>query len=220
MKLVYDNSIEEKPLPAWAIKKNITNWFFYSGKSMNPVFEDGDIIYAKSGGKIVPGDVIVFREMNNKKITVHRVVYITEEGFLTRGDNNTFFDREPVVPEQILGIAELFDTRGKIKVVPSGDKNLRKIRIKWKIHGLSKFLKFPFRLFYRAIKKTEIMHFVFGKWFEKKVTKIFIENTDGPLIKMTYKGKTIAVHWIARGLYTSQKPFDLLLDKPQNDLHK
>ena len=195
MKKFYDNSKIEKPLPDWASNKKINNWFFYTGKSMNPIFKKGDIIYTKPGAKIVPGDVIVFCEKNIQRITVHRVVYFTKEGLITRGDNNSFFDRVPVTPEQILGIAEYFDNGGRIKVVPNGEKNLKKLKIKWKIQNLIKILKFPYRLFYRAIKKTGIVHFLFGEWFEKKVTKIFLENSAGSLIKFIYKEKTIAVKW-------------------------
>jgi signal peptidase I len=213
MKKFYDNFIEDKPLPEWASGKKINNWFFYSGKSMNPTFKEGDIIYTKSETKVVPGDIIVFREKNIHAITVHRVICLNKEGFVTRGDNNSFFDRAPVAYEQILGIAELFDNGSQIKVVPNGDRSLKKIKIKWKIQSLSKVLKFPFRFFYRTIKKTGIMRFLLGKWFEKKVTKIFLENAAGPLVKIAYKGKTIAVNWTARGLYTRKKPFDLLIDE-------
>jgi signal peptidase I len=213
MKKFYDNFIEDKPLPEWASGKKINNWFFYSGKSMNPTFKEGDIIYTKSETKVVPGDIIVFREKNIHAITVHRVICLNKEGFVTRGDNNSFFDRAPVAYEQILGIAELFDNGSQIKVVPNGDRSLKKIKIKWKIQSLSKVLKYPYRLFYRAIKKTRIMHFLLGNWFEKKVTIISLENAAGPLIKMTYKGKTIAMKWSAKGLYASKKPFELLIDE-------
>ncbi len=212
METLYDNFVKTKPLPDWAIEKKINNWFFYSGKSMNPVFKDGDIIYTKSGDKIVPGDVIVFREKNNKKITVHRVVYLTKEGFLTRGDNNTFFDRAPVAREQILGIAKFIDNGSQVKVVNDGDTSLKKIKIKWRMLDLTRALKFPYRFFYQTFKKTGIMHFLFGKWFEKKVTIIYLENTAGPLTKLAYKGKTIAVQW-SNGLFSCKKLFDLLIDE-------
>ncbi len=212
MKKFYDNFIEDKPLPKWASEKKISNWFFYSGKSMNPTFMEGDIIYTKTETKIVPGDVVVFRDRSMKKITVHRVIYLTKEGFRTRGDNNSFFDRIPVAPEQILGVAELFENKGQIKVVLNGEKRLKKIINKWKFQGLLKILKFPYRLFYRAIKKTEITHFLLGKWFEKKVTKIFLENASGPLIKLTFKGKTIAVKR-SEGIFNCKRPFDLLIDE-------
>jgi len=214
MKKLYNNSLVEKPLPDWAIEKNIKSWFFYTGKSMNPTFKEGDIIFTKVGSKIVSGDIIVFREKIFQRITVHRVVYFTKEGLITRGDNNSFFDRVPVTQEQILGIAEYFDNGGRIKVVPNGDKNLNKLKMKWKTQGLLKILKFPYRLFYRAIKRTRIVQFLFGKWFERKIIKIFIENSAGSLIKFIYKGKTIAVKW-STGLFSCKRPFDLLIDDPK-----
>jgi len=179
---------------------------------MHPTFKEGDIIYTAARRNIVPGDVIVFREKNIQQITVHRVIYLTQKGFITRGDNNSFFDRVPIAPEQILGIAEYFDNEGQIKVVPNGDRNLKKLKTKWKIQSLSKVLKYPYRLFYRTIKKTGIMHFLLGKWFEKKVTKIYLKNAAGQLIKIVYMGKTIAVKWSER-LFSCNKPFDLLIDE-------
>jgi signal peptidase I len=215
MKRLYDNLIEKKPLPSWAINTNISNWFFYTGKSMNPAFIEGDIIYTKPGTMILPGDIIVFRDTNAQQITVHRVIYVTKEGFITRGDNNSFFDCNPVVPGQLLGIVKFVENEGQIRAVPDGERELMKIMKLWRVRGWLRILKAPFRLFYRTIKKSGIVRLLLGKWFHKKVTKIYLENRAGSLMKIVYKGKTIAVKWSV-GTFNCKKPFDLLIVETKN----
>ncbi len=216
MKRFYDNLIEKKPLPLWAINNNISNWFFYTGKSMNPAFEEGDIIYTKLEKKITPGDIIVYRDNNAQQITVHRVIHVTNEGYITRGDNNSFFDCNPVTPGQLLGIAKFVENNGQIKAIPDGERELLKVMNISRMRGLLKILKAPWRIFYRTIKKSGITHLLLGKWFYKKATKIYLENRTGSLLKIVYKGKTIAVK-SSVGTFDCKKPFDLLIAETKND---
>jgi signal peptidase len=83
-----------------------------SSGSMEPVYQEGDIIFIK---KIPPlsidsGDIIVFESRQGTIPIVHRVTEIIEEDgthfFVTKGDNNPFADSyyDPGVPEsKIIG---------------------------------------------------------------------------------------------------------------------
>ena len=76
--------------------------------SMRPVMDAGDVvIIAKAPGDVIkPGDVIQFRK--EEGITVmHRVIAVqeTEEGkfFITKGDANAKPDKDPVIPQNVVG---------------------------------------------------------------------------------------------------------------------
>jgi len=72
-------------------------------------------------------------------------------------------------------------------------------------------LAFPYRVFYRALKKTLILHFLFGNWVARNTIKILLENKNVSLVKTIYRGKSIAVKW-STGEVVYKKPFDLFFD--------
>ena len=71
---------------------------------MTPTFHPGQVLHINpqiSG--IAPGDVIVFQKQDDKDHAVHRVIAVTENGYITRGDNNLITDMAPVLPDQVVG---------------------------------------------------------------------------------------------------------------------
>jgi len=87
--------------------------FVISG-SMQPALAPGDgfvAIPSAIAGDIQEGDVVTFRakEIQGGGLTTHRVVEVTERGYITRGDNNPFTDQDsgepPVKRPQIVAVA-------------------------------------------------------------------------------------------------------------------
>lgn len=83
-------------------------------ESMSPTIEPNDgyiLLPDVLVGEITEGDIILFEanEINDGGLTTHRVVDVTEQGYITRGDNNPFTDQdagEPVVADgQVRGVA-------------------------------------------------------------------------------------------------------------------
>lgn len=216
MNWLYDNLKGELPLPEWAIKKNIKNCFFYSGKSMCPTFKDGYLIYTLSKEKIDASDVIVYKEKDQPNITVHRVIMSSEAGLVTRGDNNATNDPLPIAPEQILGVVEYFEKRGQIRPVPKGKIYLTKLKLKWNIRRVLKNIKQPLGFIYRSIKKSGIFRIAFGKLFDGQTKNILLKTSLGPLRKTILFGKTIVIEWPARHMYSCKKPFDLFVSEEGN----
>ena len=54
--------------------------------SMHPTLKPNDFIITKEQSSYKVGDIITFVSKDTKKITTHRIVQITENGFITRGD--------------------------------------------------------------------------------------------------------------------------------------
>lgn len=88
--------------------------FCPAGISMRPMLEHNrDKVYMKKadGRDIKKWDVILYRTTAGNYI-LHRVVKVTEEGFITRGDHNYFNDAfQP--KDALIGIIYRFERKGK-----------------------------------------------------------------------------------------------------------
>ncbi|WP_247730857.1 signal peptidase I [Halovivax limisalsi] len=87
---------------------------YVASGSMAPELAAGDGFVAVPdgvSGEISEGDVVVFeaREVNEGELTTHRVVDVTDEGYVTRGDANPFTDQDagepPVTDGQVVATA-------------------------------------------------------------------------------------------------------------------
>ncbi len=94
--------------------------------SMEPTLEIGDGFIAVPtfmAGDISEGDVVTFdaQSLDGGGITTHRVAEETAEGYITRGDGNTFDDQEagepPVQDAQIMAV--VLQHNGEVVVLPS-----------------------------------------------------------------------------------------------------
>jgi len=95
---------------------------FVETGSMAPTLEPGDgfvAVPAPVAGDVEPGDVVTFREPNGR-LTTHRVVDETDDGFVTRGDANAFTDQQGGAPlvarDRVVAVAAA--PGGSVLVVP------------------------------------------------------------------------------------------------------
>jgi signal peptidase len=98
---------------------------FVETGSMSPTLEPGDgfiAVPAVMSDDVEEGDVIVFdsRQLNGGGLTTHRVVGVTESGYITKGDANLVTDQDggepPVKQGQIK--AKALQVGGDVVVVP------------------------------------------------------------------------------------------------------
>lgn len=91
------------------------SFFVLHSESMSPAIKLDEKVYYE---EIAPenlqvGDVIVYRMSleEDAPVTAHRIIKITEVNgevaFLTKGDNVEMPDSDPILPAQILGIADV-----------------------------------------------------------------------------------------------------------------
>ena len=75
---------------------------------MEPKFYPGDLVISlhKNRANIKEGDIITFRE--DDEIVTHRIIDKTQEGYITKGDNNNAVDSFAVSNDNIIGKV-LFD---------------------------------------------------------------------------------------------------------------
>ena len=98
---------------------------YVTSESMSPTLETGDgfvAVPAAMSGDIDTGDVVVFEavELEGGGLTTHRVVEVTDDGYVTRGDNNPFRDQEsgePVVTGDRV-VATALQVNGQVVRLP------------------------------------------------------------------------------------------------------
>ena len=98
---------------------------FVTSESMSPTLEAGDgfiAVPAAAAGDIESGDVIVFDavELQGGGLTTHRVIDVTDNGYITQGDNNPFRDQEgdePVVTDDRV-VATALQVNGQVVRIP------------------------------------------------------------------------------------------------------
>ncbi|WP_060672799.1 signal peptidase I [Rossellomorea vietnamensis] len=105
--------------------------------SMEPKISAGDMIFVKEkdAADVKEKDIITFRTADQKVIT-HRVVEITPEGMITKGDNNNVEDSWKVTSDSLLGkVAFILPNAGYVAKFISSKL------------GFSLFVLLPFLLF-------------------------------------------------------------------------
>ena len=93
----------------------------YSGLSMSPLLQEGDLMEIRPYQKRPPrvGDVILFGNRENQPMVVHRVVRTFPERIITRGDHNP--GEDPALPHsQIVGQVVAFWRLGRRQRVYGG----------------------------------------------------------------------------------------------------
>jgi signal peptidase I len=92
----------------------------YTGISMNPLFQEGDLleVIPYHGQEIRVGDVVAFANPDKPGKVIHRVVAVQPSGILTQGDNCSAVDPWTLQPGDLLGKVVAFHRRGRSLPVP------------------------------------------------------------------------------------------------------
>lgn len=88
--------------------------------SMEPTIGQGDGYVVGPAGDVSTGDIVVFDSEHRGEYVTHRVVAVTEDGYLTKGDNNPSTDQEaghPVVTDASI-VGTVLSVGGHPVVIP------------------------------------------------------------------------------------------------------
>jgi len=82
-----------------------THYFIVLSGSMEPAIRVGSVVAIKSvdTNTLKTNDIICFETSPDQPWTTHRIINITDEGFITKGDANEEPDREIVKKENVIG---------------------------------------------------------------------------------------------------------------------
>ncbi|MGY5149655.1 MAG: signal peptidase I [Candidatus Nitrosopumilus sp. bin_68KS] len=79
-----------------------TTYIMLVGNSMYPVIESGTFVVLKQEQQYFLGDIIGFVNEDNKNV-IHRIVEQTDQGFITKGDNNRTNDPGVISINEVIG---------------------------------------------------------------------------------------------------------------------
>ena len=84
------------------------------GNSMRPLLRDKkDIVTVrKIEGKLKVNDVLLYRKADSEDLILHRILKITNDGLIIRGDN-VYYKETDVTPDRIVGVMSGFERNGK-----------------------------------------------------------------------------------------------------------
>lgn len=75
------------------LERNVPFRFTASGSSMSPLIRDGDILTISPVSlRLRRGDVVPFINPSSNQLMVHRILDVSREGYLIKGDNNSIPD--------------------------------------------------------------------------------------------------------------------------------
>jgi signal peptidase I len=190
----------------------IKDSLFYSGSSMAGTFREGDRINIEKSrnSEIKIGDVAIFIspvEMEKETHCVHRVVFLTGKGFVTRGDNNPKNDEELMTEKNLIGRVTHYERNGKTYKVWTGKLGMMRARVLHSRLHVIRTAKFFLRKPYRKLKKTGIL----AKLWRPEIEMIYFETQDGPLIKCIHKGRTVASCWTKTNRWWFRRPYDFVI---------
>lgn len=193
---------------------------FYHGGSMLGTFRPGDRLIAEEVPVTVicPGDVVIYRgqeELGQPERIVHRVVAITPDGLVTKGDNSPYVDVDPVIADTLLGRVTHVERGGRVRRVRGGHWGLLHARalhvrgggrrVAWRL------LRFVGRGAYRRLREGGLVR----RLWRPAVTRICVEGEDGPLVKYVHHGRTVARWQPETGRFRLRRPYDLVISRPE-----
>jgi hypothetical protein len=182
---------------------------------MAPTFRPGHLLYVRPAARgIAPGDVAVFADPAGESYIVHRVVSTTGAGWVTRGDNNRLSDARPVAPERIIGRVEMVEEQGHLTPVRGGTWGLWSARLGWEARRLGGWLRRVLRAPYCALRRSPTARHALNRLLSRHLEVVHLETPEGPLVKTTYRGRTVARWWPRLNRFECRKPYDLAISPP------
>lgn len=181
---------------------------------MWPTFRPGDMLLLTSvqPNCIRPGDVISFhrwiQENNSFLLVVHRVQEQAADGFITRGDNNTACDPQPVSGRELVGRVAFVVEDGRRRPVPGGIAGQLQVTGQRLWRRIGPFVGWP----YRALRASGAVR----KLWRPHITRVEVSTGKGTLVKYVHHNRTVARWWPEAERFWCRKPYDLVLAPPQD----
>ena len=192
---------------------------FYQGRSMLDTFQPGDYltIAPVTMEAVHPGDVVIYRgnKLNGEAgDVVHRVAAITNEGLLTKGDNNPHNDPAPVTQENLIGLVTHFERKGRVYPVWSGHRGYLRLRALRLLRAAKRLgwslVKTTGRPFYRWLRNSGLAR----RLWQPSVFQVLLPTRNGTVVKYVSGGQTVAWWQAETGTFRCRQPCDLVIAKP------
>ena len=158
---------------------------------------------------VCTGDVIAFHKPKPDggfTVIVHRVQARTAAMLITRGDNKTAPDSEPVRAEHLVGRVFFVQRDGRMLRVWGGRAGrlwVRYLRLRRRVLRLG-------RLPYRMLRASGVVR----RLWRPRVAQVHLTAEDGPLVKYVHLRRTVACWQPQQQRFWCRKPYDLVIERP------
>jgi signal peptidase I len=101
--IVFSIAVGLPRLLSWSLGTQYPMAAITSG-SMWPVLKKGDLVFiqAVAPSDLKVGDIVVYRNRSNNTLTIHRIIRLSEDTFVTKGDAN-FAEDTPATYDDLVG---------------------------------------------------------------------------------------------------------------------
>ena len=74
------------------------------GVSMEPVFSSGDLVLVRETNRVSTGDIVLYRSEQTGQDVLHRVIAVSGDQYVVKGDNNGWVDEDRPTLADITGV--------------------------------------------------------------------------------------------------------------------
>jgi hypothetical protein len=184
----------------------------YVGPSMSPTLQEPEILEIIPYGNrpLQVGDVVFFRSPGKQQTIVHRIVHLTSEGIVTRGDNNRRDDAFVLQPMDIKGRVVAARQGRKIRTITGGGRGrLIGRSIPWK-RLLDRNLSYLLHSFYHALAPWRFLTTLLPVGLRPKIVVFQNKGIGRPCILL---GRRIIGRYDdGRQQWQIRRPFRLIVD--------
>jgi signal peptidase I len=183
---------------------------FYLGPSMNPLLQRGDtlLVAPYSSQEVQPGDVVVFQDPHRGQV-VHRVVAVTAEGLITKGDNNPTVDDRLVAPQDILGRVTGLERQGRTLPVPrKAPATLYLLKVR---HWLDRVFSRLLQPVYDRLAQSGVCRRLLCSLIKPRL--VFVPRPEGPEGQLWLGNFLIGRKMSHHSQWSIRRPFGLWVDE-------
>ncbi len=141
---------------------------------------------------------------------VHRVVAVSPEGLVTRGDANAWPDEGFVTPARFEGRVEALERNGATYTVPRGHAGLTRAAFARFRVRLARRLRRIASIPYGLLRASRIVRRI----WHPALSTLTVATPQGTLIKTLHGHRTVARWWPQSGRFECIKPYDLVIESP------
>lgn len=192
----------------------------YTGSSMSPALKALDTIHVSlcEGKQIRRGDVIVFSPPGSNNMVVHRVVSISDQGLMTRGDNNNEIDPWSLSPDRIIGYVVQSQRKNRLLTIYGGTRGLLYASAVRFLRNIDSIISSFLNPAYHRLSQTGL----FRQWLPDGMHMriLSFNHSDGMEFQLLMAGHVIGRLLPGKNEWFIRRPFRLFVDEaslPQPD---
>jgi hypothetical protein len=169
----------------------------------------GDILLVApyDSQEIQVGDVVVFPDPERGHI-VHRVVAVSAQGVITKGDNIPHVDDRVLTPQEILGRVQAIERQGRTLPVPrQAPASLYVLKLR---QTCDRAISWLLRPGYRWLGQSGLFHGLLPGWLKPKL--VHFSRAEGSEWQLWLGGLLIGKKSPRQSSWSIRRPFRLFID--------